>query len=86
MGHISEQYLIWCGSGNPPAGSRQRYQRIVRLDTLLSNCTFYRGSLCPTYRKPFDILAKGSEIQSMRAKRDDYRTFQPVVDYFRMAV
>lgn len=30
------------------------------LDIILSNCTFYRGTLCPTYRKPFDILAKGS--------------------------
>ena len=36
------------------------------LNTLLSNCTFYRGTLCPTYRKPFDILAKGAEFQSMR--------------------
>ncbi len=31
------------------------------LNTLLSNCTFYRGTLCPTYKKPSDILAKGSD-------------------------
>jgi len=30
------------------------------LKTLLSNCTFDRGTLYPTYKKPFDILAKGS--------------------------
>jgi hypothetical protein len=31
------------------------------LKTLLSNCTFDRGTLCPTYRKPFDLFAKGAE-------------------------
>lgn len=36
------------------------------LNSLLSNCTYYRGTLCPTYKKPFDILAKGAEFQSMR--------------------
>jgi site-specific DNA recombinase len=29
------------------------------LDTLLSNCTFDRGSLSPTFIKPFDLFAKG---------------------------
>jgi hypothetical protein len=36
------------------------------LRTLLSNSTFVRGTLCPTYNKPFDILAKGSEFSSKR--------------------
>ena len=31
------------------------------LRTLLSNCTFDRGTLCPTCRKPFDLFAQGSE-------------------------
>jgi len=44
--------------------NRQEQRKL--LNTLLSNCTFYRGTLCPTYRKPFDILAKGAEFQSMR--------------------
>ncbi len=35
-------------------------ERRKLMGQLLSNCTFYRGSLYPTYRKPFDILAKGS--------------------------
>ena len=36
------------------------------LRTLLSNSTFTNGTLCPTYKKPFDILAKGTEFQSKR--------------------
>ncbi|MEW5923674.1 MAG: recombinase family protein [Candidatus Zixiibacteriota bacterium] len=36
------------------------------LNTLLSNCTFYCGTLCPTYKKPFDILAKGFISKSKR--------------------
>jgi hypothetical protein len=31
------------------------------LKTVLSNCTFDRGSLCPTYNKPFDLFAGGNE-------------------------
>ena len=31
------------------------------LETVLSNCTFDRGTLCPTYSKPFDVLVKGRE-------------------------
>jgi len=29
------------------------------LNILLSNCTLNAGNLCPIYRKPFDLLAKG---------------------------
>ena len=47
----------------------RREQRRL-LNTILSNCAFYRGTLCPTYRKPFDILAKGAELQSIRGRRD----------------
>jgi len=36
------------------------------LRMLLSNSTFVRGTLSPTYNKPFDILAKGSEFPSKR--------------------
>jgi hypothetical protein len=31
------------------------------VETVLSNCTFDGGSLCPTYTKPFDLLVKGNE-------------------------
>jgi hypothetical protein len=31
------------------------------IKTLVSNSTFDRGSLSPTYVKPFDVFAKGSE-------------------------
>jgi len=31
------------------------------LESVLSNCTFDRGSLCPTYKKPFDLFVRGNE-------------------------
>lgn len=40
---------------------RDRHEQRELLDSILSNCTFYRGTLCPTYRKPFHILAKGHQ-------------------------
>ncbi len=40
------------------------------LDTVLSNCTFDRGSLCPTYAKPFDLLSQGHETGKWRARQD----------------
>lgn len=40
------------------------------LDSLLSNCTFDRGTLCPTYVKPFDLLSRGRENGEWRGGRD----------------
>ena len=40
------------------------------LDTVLSNCTFDRGTLCPTYSKPFDLLVQGHETGNWRGRRD----------------
>ena len=40
------------------------------LETVLSNCTFDRGTLCPTYSKPFDLLVQGNETGSWRGRRD----------------
>ncbi|PKK82271.1 MAG: recombinase family protein, partial [candidate division Zixibacteria bacterium HGW-Zixibacteria-1] len=45
---------------------KNKEEKRYLLDILLSNCTFYRGTLCPTYKKPFDILAKGSIYKSKR--------------------
>ena len=36
------------------------------LNTVLSNCTFDRGTLCPTYTKPFDLLAEGNQTGNWR--------------------
>ena len=52
------------------------------LETVLSNCTFDRGTLCPTYTKPFDLLVKGNETGNWRAVWDEFRNwvtlgFQP---------
>lgn len=35
------------------------------LDTVLSNCTLDGLILCPTYRKPFDLIAEGVKTQVM---------------------
>ena len=40
------------------------------LKTLLSNCTFERGSLTPTYNKPFDLLTQGNETGNWLGGRD----------------
>jgi site-specific DNA recombinase len=40
------------------------------LKTLLSNCTFDRGSLLATYRKPFDMLVEGNENGNRLGGRD----------------
>ncbi len=40
------------------------------LDSVLSNCTFDRGTLCPTYIKPFDLLSQGHETGNWRGRRD----------------
>ena len=33
------------------------------LKILLSNCTLERATLCPTYKKPFDLFAKGVKTE-----------------------
>jgi site-specific DNA recombinase len=40
------------------------------LRTLLSNCTFDRGTLCPTYTSPFELFVKGNETGDWLGGRD----------------
>jgi hypothetical protein len=40
------------------------------LETVLWNCTFDRGSLCPTYSKPFDLFVRGNETGDWRREWD----------------
>jgi hypothetical protein len=40
------------------------------LQPVLSNCTFDRGTLCPTYTSPFDLFAKGKETGNWRREWD----------------
>ena len=40
------------------------------LETVLLNCTFDRGSLSPTYSKPFDLLVEGNKTGDWRARQD----------------
>jgi hypothetical protein len=43
------------------------------IKTRVSNSTFDRGTLSPTYVKPFDVFAKGSETGDWLAALDDFR-------------
>jgi site-specific DNA recombinase len=52
---------------------QDNHERRKLLNTLLSNCAFTRGSLSPTYHKPFDILAQ----------KDKFKNWRPIVDEFR---
>jgi hypothetical protein len=40
------------------------------LDLVLLNCTFDRGSLCPTYAEPFDLLVRGNKTGNWRREWD----------------
>jgi site-specific DNA recombinase len=60
---LAERAEILYKSQNP--GEQRRL-----LETVLSNCTFDRGTLCPTYTSPFDLLVKGNETGNWRRERD----------------
>jgi hypothetical protein len=45
------------------------------LETVLSNCTFDRGSLSATYSSPFDLLVRGNETGDWRSVWDDFRNW-----------
>jgi site-specific DNA recombinase len=50
---------------------KQNHQERRRLlDQVVSNCTYDRGSLSVSYRKPFDILAEGLIRNKWRGRRD----------------
>jgi len=50
---------------------RQNHQeRRKLLDQVLLNCSYDNGSLSFSYRKPFDILAKGLKNNKWRGRRD----------------
>src|SRR5262249_20585888 len=40
------------------------------LENVLSNCTFDRGTLCPTYSKPFDLFVEGNKTGNWRREWD----------------
>ena len=51
----------------PAAGSDRTAETA---EMLLSNCTLQAGTLCPTYRRPFDVLAGGNETGNWLGGRD----------------
>ena len=72
---IGSEILELANSAHGMFLSQDRMEQRKLLNSLLSNCIFYRGSLCPTYKKPFDILAKGADFQSMRAFVYEFRIY-----------
>ena len=42
------------------------------LETVLSNCSFDRGSLCPTDAKPFDLFVRGNKSGNWRRGWDSH--------------
>ena len=50
-------------------------QRRRLLNFLLSNCTLDAGNLDSTYKKPFDLMAKGHSRSDWLPLPDDYRNF-----------
>jgi len=63
--------------------SPQEQRRL--LNVLLSNCTLLDGSLCPTYKKPFDLLVERVKNEEWLGLREDFRTFRigkPSPDFY----
>lgn len=48
-------------------------QRRRLLNFLLSNCTLDAGNLDPTYKKPFDLMAKGHSRSDWLPSLDEFR-------------
>jgi len=57
--------------------AKNPHEQARLIKTLVSNSTFDRGSLSPTYVKPFDVFAKGSETttRDWLAALDDFRNW-----------
>ena len=53
------------------AGQDRTEQRRL-LEIVLSNCTFDRGSLSPTYNSPFDLLVRGNQSGNWRRGWDSF--------------
>ena len=49
---------------------QDHYERAKLLKIVLSDCSLKDGTLCPTYKKPFDMLAKGLHVGNWRPQRD----------------
>ena len=49
---------------------QNHFERRKLLEQVVSNCTFDHGSLSFSYKKPFDILAKGLKNNKWRGRRD----------------
>ena len=65
--------------------AKNPHEQARLIKTLVSNSTFDRGSLSPTYVKPFDVFAKGSETGDWLTSLDNFRTGSSVQHEVRPA-
>ncbi len=49
---------------------QDHYERAKLLKIVLSYCSLKDGTLCPTYKEPFDMLAKGVSNENWRPQWD----------------
>lgn len=57
------------------AFSKDQPNKPNRCDNARSTCALDGVSLYPTYRKPFDMIAKRVKTEEWSALEDDFRTF-----------
>jgi len=62
-----QAYSLYVGA------SPQNKRDIVR--SLLLNCTLKDTTLCPTYRKPYQLLLEALKTKEWGRWLDDYRTY-----------
>ena len=68
-----ERPLVITASG--PAVTENPRERARLVKTVVSNCSFDRGSLSPTDVKPFDLFASGARTGDWLAALDDFRNW-----------
>ena len=64
---------------------RERREQRRLPDAILSSSTLHRGTPCPTYKKPFDLIVEGAKTTEKLGRPDYLRTFGPVLEYLKAA-
>jgi hypothetical protein len=64
--------IVQCG---PSYVAKNPHEQARLVKTVVSNSTFVRGNLCPTYVKPFDVFANGGKTGDWLAALDDFRNW-----------
>jgi len=68
--HTAQTTLELAQTAHSQYVTRNYEEKRQLLQNVLSNCTYHRGNLIPTYKKPFDIFAEGCKTQKWRRGGD----------------